>query len=125
MTTLIGATITLIIASSIVTILAAVGLFRLRHRHAFGLAAACQQLERDLIMAIGMIFVLWTMTAVALLINPSLGRDFLIVPGGYSMSRGSILLAFGQCVGWGAFCLRRAIATERYGTQLERDLDTV
>ena len=106
-----GGLVVLGATSLCVAVLAAVGLARLKRWHAhFDMDPICRQLEHDLVMAIGMTAVGWTVTAAALLWDPALGAT-PFEPGGrgYSVARGTIMLAFWHAVGSGAFLLRRAV----------------
>ena len=103
------ALVVLALTGSAIMALAAVGLWRIRdHLLRREVDPHCRQLERDIIMAIGMTMAVWTATAIALIINPDLGATALYPSGHYSIARGTIMLAFGHCVGWGGFLVRRA-----------------
>lgn len=69
-----------------------------------------QHLQYDLVMSLGMTSIGWCVTCVALLLNPLLGADEVIVTDAvalYSISRGTCMLAFWVAVGFAAFLLRQ------------------
>lgn len=109
-----GGLMVLVLASLTVLVLAACGVWRLRHFHAtVRLDAHCRRLERDLVIAIGVTMSVWVATGLSLLINPGLGATPLD-GAAYSIARGTIMLTFGQCLGWGGFLALRAQWWERH-----------
>lgn len=108
-----GGLLVLIAASVAVLLLAAIGVYRLRQFHAHvPVDVHCRRLERDLVVAIGVTMAVWVATGLSLLINPGLGATALD-GASYSIARGTIMLTFGQCLGWAGFLMLRAQWWER------------